>query len=79
MSSLTPSPASPPPQLFPDGTEGEVVDMNLFRTILGRCFNLKTTRARATTRRKRTKEVTAREMTRMLRLATLTSSKGTTS
>jgi len=29
MSSLTPSPESAPPQLFADGSEGEVVDMNL--------------------------------------------------
>lgn len=79
MSSLTPSPESAPPQLFADGSEGEVVDMNLFRTILGRCFNLKRTRARAARRRRRTAEVTARETTRMLRPATLTLSKGTTS
>ena len=52
---------------------------HLFRTILGRCFNLKTVRARAAARRRRMKEVTAREMTRMLRSATLTLSKGTTS
>merc|ERR1719239_1435167 len=79
MSSLTPSPASPPPQLFSDGTGGAVVDMNLFRTILGRCFNLKTLRARVPTRRKRMKEVTARETTRMLRSVMLKSNKGTTS
>ena len=52
---------------------------HLFRTILGRCFNLKTKRARAPVRRRRMKEVTARETTRMLRSATLTLSKGTTS
>merc|ERR1719239_1833890 len=79
MSSLTPSPASPPPQLFSDGTGGAVVDMNLFRTILGRCFNLKTLRTRAPVRRRRMKEVTARAMMRMLRSATLTLNKGTTS
>jgi len=79
MSSLTPSPASPPPQLFSDGTVGEVVDMNLLRTILGRCFNLWTVIARAATRRRRRMEATAREMTMMLRLATLALSKGTAS
>ena len=52
---------------------------HLFRTILGRCFNLKTLRTRAPVRRRRMKEVTARAMTRMLRSATLTLSKGTTS